>query len=356
MNLNGIQKDWNELDVAIVSGKAASMINSVRTIDTGLGDHRAKIYGLNLAKRYKKSWTKIEETTRKQKIKPIAVARMRGKSEEATEKRGKVVEKIQEKIRRCNDSDLCDGGVTAHDKVVRMMEILRESAEEVVGREFNQKLALFMDGHLDEMKEKTEEINALFMAVLTAKTKSEKDRARKARNSATAAWKKTKRTWKAAWIKKITTEVETAMQRHDLGTFCRGLKQLGIAYSEISLAGRVDHTPDQLRAHYSKLGSTPNVVRDEILDAITIKRPTDLTLAEQPTEDEVKREVARMKDSAPGADEVTSMLKIAVGTEEGLVALSDTIRTVWNTCSYSCGPSSCIKLSSSLCEKERRAF
>ena len=38
MNLNGIQKDWKELDVAIVSGKAASMINSVRTINTSLGE------------------------------------------------------------------------------------------------------------------------------------------------------------------------------------------------------------------------------------------------------------------------------------------------------------------------------
>ena len=68
------------------------------------------------------------------------------------------------------------------------------------------------------------------------------------------------------------------MQRHDLGTFYRGLKELGIAYSDISQKGRVDHTPEQLKVHYSKLGSTPNVVRDEILDAITIKRPTDMSL------------------------------------------------------------------------------
>ena len=100
---------------------------------------------------------------------------------------------------------------------------------------------------------------------------------------------------------------------------------------ETSQRGRVDHTLDQLRAHYSKLGSTPNVVLDEILVAIRIKRPPNLTLAEQPTEDEVKRDVARMKDSAPGADEVTtSMLKILVSTEERLVALSETIWTMWN--------------------------
>ena len=55
MNLNRTQKYWNELDVAIVSEKVASMINFVRTINTGLGDHRAKIFGLDLAKRYKKS-------------------------------------------------------------------------------------------------------------------------------------------------------------------------------------------------------------------------------------------------------------------------------------------------------------
>ena len=83
--------------------------------------------------------------------------------------------------------------------------------------------------------------------------------------------------------------METAMQRRDLGTFYRRLNEVGIAYSEISHRRRVDHTPDQLRANYSKLGSTPNVVRDEILEAITSKRPPYLTLAEQPKEDEVKR-------------------------------------------------------------------
>ena len=142
------------------------------------------------------------------------------------------------------------------------------------------------------------------------------------------------------------------MQRHDLGTFHRGLNELGIAYSEISQRERVDHTPDQLRAHYSKLGSTPNAVRDEILEAITIKRPPDLTLAQQP-EDEVKREVARMKDSAPGSDEVTtSMLQIAASTEEGLVALSDTIKTC-GKCSRTNGQSSCTKPSSFPCGRRK---
>ena len=93
----------------------------------------------------------------------------------------------------------------------------------------------------------------------------------------------------------------------------------------------MDHTPEQLRAHYSKLGSTTNVVRDEILDSITIKRPPDESLPAQPTKAEVKREVARMKDSAPGADEVTtSMLKIATSTEERLDALTETIQVMWN--------------------------
>ena len=93
--------------------------------------------------------------------------------------REKVAEKIRERIMKCNENDHRDGGLTAHDKKVRMMKILRESAEEVVGREFKQKLAPFVDGHLEEMKEKTEEINALFKAVLTAKTKLEKEESEK---------------------------------------------------------------------------------------------------------------------------------------------------------------------------------
>ena len=92
--------------------------------------------------------------------------------------------------------------MTGKDKVLRMMEILKESAEEVVRSEFNPKLAPFMDDHLDEMKEKTEEINALFKAVLAWRTMPEKHRVRKETNSATVAWRRTKRKWKAVWIKK----------------------------------------------------------------------------------------------------------------------------------------------------------
>ena len=55
-----------------------------------------------------------------------------------------------------------------------------------------------------------------------------------------------------------------------------------------------------------------------------------MSLAEQPTEQEIKTEVARMKDSAPGADEVTtSTFKIATSTEGGLVVLTQAM--LWNT-------------------------
>ena len=329
MNLNGLQRIWNELDVAMISEKAANTVNTVRTIDTNLSDHRAKVYGLSLPKKFKKSWRKIQARAREEKIKPIAVSRMRGRSEEAESKREEVATKIQEKIIEFSKCDHLEGEASGKEKVTRMMRILKQSAEEVVGREYTQKMAPFMDGHLDEMRKRTEEINDLFKSVLSAKSWPEKEKARKLRNSATASWRKTKRQWKSDWIKRVTVEMEVAMQRHDLGTFYRGLKELGIAYSDISQKGRVDHTPEQLKAHYSKLGSTPNVVRDEILDAITIKRPTDMSLANEPTEAEVKKEVSRMKDSAPGADEVTSsMLKLATSTKEGLIALTKSMCVV----------------------------
>ena len=174
------------------------MVKSVRTVDTNPGDHRVKVYGLSLAKTYKKTWRKTEAKARTEKTKPIAVSKMRGRSDEERSKREEVAEKIQESLKECKERDLRDGEMMGQDKVLRMMGILRESAEEVVGRELNQKLAPFMDSHIDEMKEKTREINELFRAVLTAKTKPEEDRARKERNSATAAWRKTKRTLKAA--------------------------------------------------------------------------------------------------------------------------------------------------------------
>ena len=63
--------------------------------------------------------------------------------------------------------------------------------------------------------------------MLSAKSWPEKEKARKLRNSATASWRKTKRQWKSDWIKRVTVEMEVAMQRHDLGTFYRGLKELG---------------------------------------------------------------------------------------------------------------------------------
>ena len=282
---------------------------------------------------------------------PIAVSRTRGKSDEAESKREEVADKNSGESHRVQRTDL--GEASGKEKVTRVMKILKQSAEEVVGREYTQKMAPLMDGHLDEMKKKTDEINELFKAVLSVKSWPEKERARKLRNSATASWRKTKRRWTSDWIKKVTVEMEVSMQRHDLGTFHRGLKELGIACSEISQKGRVDHTPEQLKAHYSKLGSTPNVVRDEILDAITIKRPTDMFLADEPTEAEVKREVSRMNDSAPGADEVTtSMLKLATSTEEGLIALTESMCVLWHMDLVN-GPSFCIKLSSFPCGRKK---
>ena len=267
MNLNGLQRIWNELDVAMISEKAANTVNTVntvRTIDTNLSDHRAKVYGLSLPKKFKKSWRSIQARAREEKIKPIAVSRMRGRSEEAESKREEVATKIQEKIIEFSKRDHLEGEASGKEKETRMMKILKQSAEEVVGREYTQKMAPFMDGHLNEMRKRTEEINDLIKALLSAKSWPEKEKARNLRNSSTASWRKTKR-------------------------------------------------------------------RDEILGAITIKRPTDMSLADEPTEAEVKKEVSRMKDSAPGADEATSsMLKLVTSTMEGLIALTESMCVLWH--------------------------
>ena len=219
MNLNGLQRIWNELDVAMISEKAANTVNTVRTIDTNLSVLRAKVYGLSLPKTGEK------------------FRQERGKKTSSNSKREEVATKIQEKIIEFSRRDHQEGEASGREKVTRMMKILKQSAEEVVGREYTQKMAPFMESHLNEMRKRTEEINDLFKAVLSAKSWPEKEKARKLRNSATASWRKTKRHWKSDWIKRVTVEMEVAMQRHDLGTFYRGLKELGIAYSDISQKG-----------------------------------------------------------------------------------------------------------------------
>ena len=109
MNLNGFKKIWSELDVAMISEKAANTVNTVRKIDTNLSDHRAQVYGLSLPKKFKKSWRKIQARAREEKIKPIAVSRMRGTSEEAESKREEVATKIQEKIIEFSERDRQEG-------------------------------------------------------------------------------------------------------------------------------------------------------------------------------------------------------------------------------------------------------
>ena len=51
MNFNGLQRIWNELDVAMILEKAANTVNTVRTIDTNLSDHRCKGLWPELAKK-----------------------------------------------------------------------------------------------------------------------------------------------------------------------------------------------------------------------------------------------------------------------------------------------------------------
>ena len=127
---------------------------------------------------------------------------MRCRSEEAESKREEVATKIQEKIIEFSKRDRQEGEASGKEKVTRMMKILKQSAEEVVGREYTQKMAPFMDGQLDEMRNRTGEIDELFKAVLSAKSWPEKERDRKLRNSATVSWRKTKRQWKSDWIKR----------------------------------------------------------------------------------------------------------------------------------------------------------
>ena len=87
---------------------------------------------------------------------------MRGRSEEAESKRAEVATKIREKIIEFSERNHQEGEASGKEKVTMMMKILKQSAEEVVGREYTQKMAPFMDGHLDEMRKRMEEINDLF--------------------------------------------------------------------------------------------------------------------------------------------------------------------------------------------------
>ena len=109
---------------------------------------------------------------------------MRGRCEEAESKREEVATKIQEKIIEFSKRDRLEGEASGKEKVTRMMKILKQSAEEVVGREYTQKMAPFMDGHLDEMRKRTEEINDLFKSVLSAKPWPDKEKARMEKDEA----------------------------------------------------------------------------------------------------------------------------------------------------------------------------
>ena len=99
MNLNGIQKDWNELDVAIVSDKNSEhdQLCAYDRHRPGVTTARKSVASIwqRGTKIVEKNWGDVQKAEDQT---DCSGARMRGKSEEAEEKRGNVAEKIQEKL------------------------------------------------------------------------------------------------------------------------------------------------------------------------------------------------------------------------------------------------------------------
>eukprot|EP00959_Pyramimonas_sp_CCMP1952_P312181 6533745-Pyramimonas_sp.AAC.1 len=88
-----------------------------------------------------------------------------------------------------------------------------------------------------------------------------------------------------------------------MGRFYAALRELGVNLQEYSQRGRQDHTPEALRAHYSKLGAEPNTVDQSTLDRLPPPRPTCEALGDTPTTAEVLAQMKKMKNSAGGKDE-----------------------------------------------------
>ena len=135
---------------------------------------------------------------------------------------------------------------------------------------------------------------------------------------------------KQEYVQQVCNELEGAMESHDMGKFYKILPKLGVQLDGFSRRGLEPHSLQQITTYLTELGSNPYKVTDATIEQGLPQLPSDDTLGMVPQDAEILHELSRMKNSAPGEDEVTcSMYKNL--SPLGKRVLCQRLRDLWTS-------------------------
>ena len=131
------------------------------------------------------------------------------------------------------------------------------------------------------------------------------------------------------WVALIIQDLEDALRIHDLGRFYNLLPKLGIHVQGKSQAGRELFTLDAARTHFQSTMASPLPVEDDLISQLP-SRPTAEWLGTVPSRQETEDALTQLRESAPGADHITTLM-LRLSGELGLRVLTTLMQTLWTT-------------------------
>ena len=135
---------------------------------------------------------------------------------------------------------------------------------------------------------------------------------------------------KQEYIRQVCKELEGAMEVHDVGKFYKLLPKLGVQLEGFSRRGLEPHSLQQITTYLTELGSNPPIVTDATIEQGLPQLPSDYTLDMAPHDAEILHELSRMKNSAPGEDEVNSNMYKSL-SPLGKRVLCQRLRDLWTS-------------------------
>ena len=107
------------------------------------------------------------------------------------------------------------------------------------------------------------------------------------------------------------------------------LKKIGVHLTEHALEGKMDHKLDDMRQHCKAVSGNVQPIPDSVLDHVPCGPVADW-LGDIPSPQQIRAAVRKLKDCAPGRDEVSAGLLHWAGprTMDCIISL---VQTMWVT-------------------------
>ena len=179
----------------------------------------------------------------------------------------------------------------------------------------------------DEILEKRAEVQAAYGKLTTSPGTDSELQARAEHRYKKRQSQQFEREVRTEMVQEICDEIEWARMNNDMGKVYAGIRQLGLRMKEDSKIDSSMIEPGKARQHFLEIGSENTAGLSSLGSVSSV--PVDPQLDVEPSETEYELALTAMKDSAGGADEVTTgMVKAAPSVKRAIFTL---LKKMWHT-------------------------